>query len=97
MGIYNDGIIRGISMYLYDDSYQPLFSYEKKYNDKMTIEQIQESEKEYNNLTNDQKQQLSINVYVNSSSTYDEGSFMHWWRISKDKLEELFVKGDIRI
>jgi hypothetical protein len=97
MGIYNDGIIRGIKMSLYGVSCQLLFSYEKQYDDKMTIEQIREVEKEYNTFTDGEKQELIYNVYVNCSSTYDNGNFMHWWRISKDELEELFVKGDIRI
>lgn len=97
MGIYTDGIIRGIAWRLYNECDELVISFEKSCKDKMTTDKIREAENEYNKLTKEQQNFLIVRVYVNCTSTYGKGSFMQWWPINKDALEKLFLHGDIPI
>lgn len=81
MGIYTNGLIYGISITL-DPDYR--IKYEKTYDHIMTSEEIKDTKKEYENFTEEEKNNMNIRFYVEYSSTYEYGTCMGWSSIGLD-------------
>ena len=100
MGIYTDGNIYGIYCFDIDDSGNMIVFIDKKYDTKMTLEQVKEVKIEYDKLSEDIKKQMRIKFYTSICGTYElygNKPSISTWPGSQEMLEELFEKGDIRI
>jgi uncharacterized protein (DUF2344 family) len=99
MGIYSDGNVYGVSWNIYDESDELITRFEKTFTEKMTLDQIQEIKVEYNKLTETVFTNIRFGFYTKCTSSYsnDSGTFMSWFPGTKELIEELFLKGDIRI
>ena len=100
MGMYTDGNVYGVYIYTYDDDDNLTVLLDKKYDAKMTTEQIIEVKTEFDNLSEDISKEISIRFYVSCNTSYElanSGPFISLWPGSLAMLEELFEKGDIRI
>ena len=95
MGIYPDGNVYGISWAIYDDLFDEKSNFERIYSvkTKMTAEQIQEVEEEYNKLSDDERRTAKYQVYTSVSDTYGDcyEPYMMWWTVNKKKLEDIFL------
>ena len=70
----------------------------------MNLAQIEEVKAEYEKISEDHKQEMSVRFYTMVSTTYEASSngdnlnsFMTTWPGTREMLEELFLHGDIRI
>ena len=73
MGIYYDGIVYGIGWELYNADYTKLvIEYEKRYEGKMTTEQIQEVKSDYDKLSDTEKFDCMYYVLTTCTTTYEE-------------------------
>ena len=101
MGIYTDGNVYGVYMSIFNDEGDFIVLLDKKYDSKMTIEQVLEVKMEYDKLSEDIKKEVRIQFHVLCTTSYelvnDNKPFMSLWPGSRAMLEELFEKGDIRI
>ena len=97
MGIYNDGIIYGVSWIIYDETDEIVNQFEKHYDTKITIEQLAEIKIEYDKLSELQKTIMCVRFYTCCTDTYGPESYMHWWTADIERLEELFANGDASI
>jgi len=100
MGIYTDGNVYGVYMSIFNDEGDFIVVLDKKYDAKMTAEQVLEVKTEYDKLDEDIKKEVRIQFHVLCNTSYEiENSFpfMSLWPGSLAMLEELFEKGDIRI
>ena len=97
MGIYSNGKVYGVGWIRYNDSDEITICFEKIFEDKMSILQIQEVKMAYDLIPEDQRNNMSIRFYTSCSSTYDDGTFMTWFPGNTYSLKEFFLKGDIRI
>ena len=100
MGIYTDGNVYGVYIYTYDDDDNLTVLLDKKYDAKMTTEQIIEVKTEFDNLSEDIRKEMRIQFHVSCTTSYElhnNTPFMCLWPGSQTMLEELFEKGDIRI
>jgi hypothetical protein len=89
MGIYSDGKIYGVSLIL-----DGKIIFEKSFLVVMDGFAIEEVKKEYNSLSDEEKNDLSIRFYTSCSSTYDTDNniFMTWIPSNKNTLEK-FIFG----
>jgi hypothetical protein len=95
MGIYTDLSIFGIRIYniSYDDDIYNLF--QRKYDVIMSNEKIKEAYLFYEELYD--KQDIFLQIYTETSSTYDEGVFMMWYSITTNDFLEKFGIGNMKI
>ena len=101
MGIYTDGNVYGVWCFIQNDDGSFTVFIDKKYDTKMNSAQIEDIKSEYENISEDNKKEMSIKFYTMICSTYEPGgvctpSTTHWPG-TRTMLEELFEKGDIRI
>ena len=98
MGLYPDGNVCGVQWTLYlvhsDGTHTISVQFNRKYPQKLTIEQIREIEHEWNQLTEDEKKGLVIKFYTRNTDTYEIGSsaVITLWPGDRVRLEELFAK-----
>lgn len=94
MGIYTDGLIRGVQISIYrpeTSTYETV--YEQKYNTVMNAEQINQTKQYFETFVSDfdkthtilsknteTEDPYVIRFYVETSSTYGNGCFMSWWK-----------------
>ena len=98
MGIYSDGNVYGVSWKIWDDDYNILVNYEKIYLKKMNLEQIEEIKKEFEKLSEKERNICSIRFYTSVTDTYGSTEpYMTWFPGDRQSLELLFQKGDIPI
>ena len=100
MGIYTDGNVYGIYCFDIDDSGNMIVLIDKKYDAKMSLEQVKEVKIEYDKLSEDIKKQMRIKFYTSICCTYElygNKPSISTWPGNIKMLEELFDKGDIRI
>ena len=100
MGIYTDGNVYGVFLSIFNDEDDFIVLLDKKYDTKMSAEQVLEVKAEYDKLSEDIKREVRIQFHVLCNTIYEiENSvpFMSLWPGSLAMLEELFEKGDIRI
>ena len=100
MGIYSNGIVYGVCWSINDLSYNVIKLFERTYETKLNIQQIQEIKVEYDKLSDTQRANVHIQFYTCCSSSYDAenvSTFMSWFPGSTEAIEELFLKGDIPI
>jgi hypothetical protein len=93
MGIYYDGNVYGIGWELYNEDYTKLvIKYEKRYEEKMTTEQIQEVQSDYDKLSDQDKAQCTYYVLTSCTTTYEiNTTAMHVpYAVSKERLELFF-------
>ena len=96
MGIFYDGIVYGIGWELYNDDYTQLITrLEKQSKEKMTPEQIQEVQKEYNKLSDTEKDQCKYYVLTSCTTSYEinSNSYICTYSFSKERLELFFQNG----
>jgi hypothetical protein len=96
MGIYYDGNVYGIGWELYNEDYTKLvIKYEKRYEEKMTTEQIQEVQSDYDKLSDLDKAQCTYYVLTSCTTTYEiNTTAMHVpYAVGKERLELFFVNG----
>jgi len=94
MGIYYDGIVYGIGWELYNADYTKLFiKYEKRYEEKMTTEQIQEVQSDYDKLSETEKEQCTYFFFTSCITTYETNTapMLVPYAVSKVRLELFFV------
>jgi len=73
MGIYYDGIVYGIGWELYNtDCTKRIIEYEKRYEEKMTTEQIQEIKSDYDKLSDTEKFHCMYYVLTTCTTTCEE-------------------------
>lgn len=66
MGIYSDGQIYGVLLAINED-----ILYDKKYEEKINIYQLQELKEIYNKINDEDKETLIIRFYTLITSTYE--------------------------
>lgn len=89
MGIYSNGTIYGVSLYLDNRSI-----IERTYEQKMTGPQIQEIKNLYNSLSIEDKHNITVRFYTSAVTTCDPCStspFMTWFPGTRLTLETLFT------
>lgn len=94
MGIYNDGKIYGINITT-DETGEIVF--EKIYDTKMTTEQVKDFEINYQKITTEQKINMRYSIYTCCSCSYDindYSTFMSWFPVSKDFIDNFILNGD---
>ena len=82
MGIYSNGDIYGIRMYLIYDDVNILF--EIKMDTIMSNEKKKESKLFYNGLSENDKTKVRFEIYTEGYSTYNNEVFMMWEQITLD-------------
>jgi hypothetical protein len=99
MGIYNNGNIYGVAWCIYDSKDVLIRRAEHVFPNKLGVENIDEIKAEYNKLTPLERLFAKIKLYTKCTSTYDPhaGEFMLWIPTTIQRLEQLFVVGDISI
>lgn len=100
MGIYSDGIVYGVCWNVYDNTGDFVKRYEYTQKEKLNEIQIREIKKEYDNLTEEYRKNMTISFYTCCTTTLDvncSGNFMTWYPSTNALLEEFFSNGDIRI
>jgi len=99
MGIYNDGNIYGVCWCIYDSKDNLIRRVEHVFPNKLSFEQIDEIKAEYNKLTPHERLFAKMKLYTKCTSSYDPnaGDFMLWIPTTIQRLEQLFVVGDISI
>jgi hypothetical protein len=97
MGIYYDGIVYGIGWELYNEDYTKcIIKFEKKYEEKMTTEQIQEVKSDYDKLSEDEKEQCAYFFFTSCTTTYEiinTPTMGVPYMVSKERLELFFENG----
>lgn len=97
MGIYYDGNVYGIGWELYNEDYtQMIIKFEKQYKEKMTPEQIQEVQSDYDKLSDTEKDKCTYYVLTSCTTTYDinnTDNYICIYSISKERLELFFQNG----
>ena len=97
MGIYYDGNIYGVSWKIFDNDNQDniIKKFEKSYNEKMNIENIQEIKAEYDKITDIEKTYIEFYVLTSCYTTYeiDSRSAYVWYHFKKKRLENFFING----
>jgi len=94
MGIYYDGIVYGIGWELYNTDYTKLIiEYEKRYEGKMTAEQIQEVKSDYNKLSDTEKFHCMYYVLTSCTTSHETNTapMIVPYSVSKERLELFFV------
>ena len=99
MGIYTDGNVYGVWCFIQNDDGSVTVFIDKKYDTKMNSAQIEDIKSEYENISEDNKKEISIKFYTMICSSYElvNTPYMTYWSGTRAMLEELFEKGDIRI
>ena len=102
MGIYNDGNVYGVYCFVIDDdeSYNLTILIDKKYDTKMNLAQIEEVKAEYEKIYEETKTDIRVRFYTMIDTSYEtenNGPCMTTWPGTREMLEELFLRGDIRI
>lgn len=95
MGIYYDYKIYGIGWELFQNDIC-IKRFQKSYKEKMTLEQIQEVEMEYNILTKYEKENMKYFIITSCTCSYELNSsnfFVNSY-MNKSKLEEIFKSGE---
>lgn len=91
MGIYNNGLVYGISCRLLrNENYICIF--EEKFDQEMKIEQIQYVKSIYDKVPRDEKEEYDFCLYLSCSDTYGPETYMDWWSISESILKD-FMDG----
>jgi len=88
MGIYSNGDVYGISLFLNNT-----IIFERKYEEKILSNQILEIKEFFEKLSFEDKNKLLISFYTSCSSTYNitgSESFMSWLPGDEKKLQKLF-------
>ena len=88
MGIYSNGDVYGISFFLNNT-----IIFERKYDEKLLLNQILEIKEFYEKLSFENKNELLISFYTSCSSTYsitETESFMSWMPGDTKLLQKLF-------
>ena len=95
MGIYSNGTVFGIRMYTYAfDSEESCTLFERKYDEIMSDDQINEAYLFYTNLSD--KTGAHFQIYTECTSTHEariienDREFMMWWPISLNIFLEKF-------
>lgn len=91
MGIYSNGLIFGINIYIFNDDYNISNTlYKKEYSVIMNDEQKKEAYLFYNNLNN--KNDIFFKIYTECNATYDTEceDFKMWYPISLNTFLEKF-------
>jgi hypothetical protein len=88
MGIYDNGIIFGIRIYNFNDDDFANILFEEKYHEIMSNEQMREAYLFYTELDN--KNEIYFEYYTECSSTYREGLFLKWCKMSSNLFLEKF-------
>ena len=94
MGIYSDGIVYGIGWELYNaDCTKKIIAYEKRYQENMTTEQIQEVKSDYDKLSDTEKFHCMYYVLTSCTTTYEINTapMLVPYTVSKVRLELVFV------
>jgi hypothetical protein len=91
MSIYSNGYVYGISIELNNN-----IIFEKKYNEKINNDEIDEIKEYYNKLTNEEKNNIITRVYTLCLSTQSKENipYMCWYVYNKELFENL-LKGII--
>ena len=102
MGIYTDGKVYGVSVYVIQDNGEIVVLFEYKYTIKMTTEQIAEIKKTYyDDLSVEERSIVRIKFYTSCTCTYDTScantTYTDWVPGNTDMLLALFRTGDIRL
>ena len=105
MGVCADGNIYGVQWTLYVDNADGTRTitvlFNRKYPQKLTTNQIQEIEFEWNQLTQEEKGRISIKFYTRIIDTYEIGgggdSGITLWPGDRIRLLELFATGDTTV
>ena len=106
MGLYADGNVYGVQWTLYVDNSDGTRTitvlFNRKYPNKLTTNQIQEIEFEWNQLTQEEKERVSIKFYTRVTDTYEIGggggdSGITLWPGDRIRLLELFATGDTTV
>ena len=105
MGLYNDGIVYGVYCFNIadDESFHLTILIDKKYDTKINLEQIEEVKSEYEKIPEDVKQEMRVHFYtmVNTSLEISLSNtatpYMTTWPGTREMLEELILRGDIKI
>ena len=100
MGIYYDGIVYGIGWELYNADYTKLvIEYDKRYEKKMTTEQIQEVKSDYDKLNDTEKFHCMYYVLTSCTTSYEINTpTMHVpVAVSKERLELFFHDGNDKL
>lgn len=91
MGIYSNGNIFGISIFVFNDNSTSDILFRKKYTEIMNDEQKKEAYLFYTRLNN--KNNILFNMYVECVTSYDTDNtepFITWIPISLDEFLEKF-------
>ena len=96
MGIYSNGKIYGIRWNIFDENIIDIIkTYEKKDEvNQINYQMIYEIQMEYNQLSEDEKKKASFTYYTLCSSSYGKGTFMSWFPMNRDQLENLLNQGN---
>ena len=95
MGIYYDGIVYGIGWELYNEDYTKLIiEFEKKYEEKMTAEQIQEVKSDYDKLSDTEKTQCTYYILTSCTTSHETNNapMLVPYAVSKERLELFFCE-----
>ena len=88
MGIYSNGDVYGVSLFLNNT-----IIFERKYDEKLHSNQILEIKEFYEKLSLEDKNKLLISFYTSCSSSYnvtETESFMSWLPSDRKELQKLF-------
>uniref|UniRef100_A0A6C0EQH3 Uncharacterized protein n=1 Tax=viral metagenome TaxID=1070528 RepID=A0A6C0EQH3_9ZZZZ len=91
MGIYTNGTIFGLRIYNFKDDFSNTL-FEKKYDQIMSPEEMNEAYLFYTGLNN--KNKIKFQIYTECTSThnlYNNASFMMWYPLSLDSFLEKFT------
>lgn len=101
MGIYSDGNVYGVSWIMNDENDNSILFFNVEYETKMTQNQIDDVKKEYEKLTEYEKNNIRINFYTKCMTSYEFSNKTKAciipWNGNRVMLEELFLNGNIRI
>lgn len=89
MGIYSNGQIYGVLLVLNED-----ILYDKKYEGKINIYQLQELKEIYNKINDEDKEKLIIRFYTLTTSTYEYNNitpFLSLFPGNKELLKKLII------
>jgi len=93
MGIYSNGSIFGIRMYLINGDDFSTVLFEEKYDEIMNLEQMKNVYLFYTGLELNDKSNVHFQFYTNCSSTLDiinKENFMTWYPLSLSSFVEKF-------
>ena len=93
MGIYSNGSIFGIQIYIFNDNEVSNILFEKKYDDVMSYPQIKEAYLFYTELNkNNKNNKIHFKIYTECINTLSNNrdKFMMWYPLSLDTFLEKF-------